>query len=112
MSHNVSTNITGGTKFVKYFTSVDYLHEGDILKKTDNGKSYNPEYNFNRINMRTNLDFDLTSSTVLAVNLAGSYGVKQDVYGQDAWEYRIWQSIYRNPPDAYMPLYSDGSWGY
>ncbi len=112
MSYNGSLNISGGSPLVKYFTAVDYLHEGDIIKKIDNGKSYKPGYGFDRVNARTNLDFNLTRSTVLSANLAGSYGVKQDAYGQDSWEYRIWQSIYNNAPNLYYPRYSDGGWGY
>jgi TonB-linked SusC/RagA family outer membrane protein len=88
------------------------LDEGDILKKLNNGKSYQPGYGFNRTNVRTNLDFNLTKTTVLSANLAGSYGVKQDAWGQDSWEYRIWQSIYSSPPDIYYPQYNDGGWGY
>ena len=112
MSYNGSLNVSGGSPLVKYFTSIDYLHEGDIIKKIDNGKSYKPGYGFDRVNARTNLDFNLTKSTVLTANLAGSYGVKQDAYGQDSWEYRIWQSIYNNAPNLYYPRYSDGGWGY
>lgn len=111
-SYNASMNISGGTPFVKYFTAIDYLNEGDMLKKLSNGKSYQPGYGYNRTNVRTNLDFNLTKTTVLTANLAGSYGVKQDAYGQDSWEYRIWQSIYSSAPDIYYPQYSNGGWGY
>lgn len=109
---NASLNISGGTADVKYFTSVDLLNQTDIIKHYDNGKGYDPGYGFKRLNVRSNLDFNLTKTTQLSVNLAGSYGVKQDAYGQDPWEYRIWQSIYSNPPDVYYPKYSDGSYGY
>jgi len=112
IDNNASVNISGGTSFAKYFTSVDYLNQTDILKKIDNGKSYDPGYAYQRLNVRSNIDLNLTKTTVLSVNLAGSYGVKQDAYGQDSWEYRIWQSIYSVPPDVYYPKYSDGSWGY
>ena len=112
MSYNANVNISGGTSAVKYFTAIDYLNEGDILKKIDAGKGYDPGYGFKRLNARSNLDFNLTKSTVLTANLSGSYGVRQDTYGQDAWEYRIWQSIYSSAPDIYYPRYSDGTWGY
>ena len=112
MSYNANINATGGTDLVKYFTSIDFLNEADILNKVDNGKTYDPGYGFKRVNVRSNLDFDLTKTTVLSSNLAGSYGIKQDCWGQDDWEYRIWQSIYSAPPDAYLPRYSDGAWGY
>jgi TonB-linked SusC/RagA family outer membrane protein len=112
MDYNASINISGGTKEVKYFTSVDYTNETDILKHWENGKTYDPGYGYKRLNVRSNLDINLTKTTVLSANLAGSYGVKQTAYGQDDWEYRIWQSIYSVPSDVYYPSYSDGSWGY
>ncbi len=112
MSYAANVNASGGTSFVKYFTSIDYLYEADIMKKIENNKNYKPGYGYNRINVRSNMDFNLTSSTVLTANLSGSYGVKQDVWGQDSWEYRIWQSIYSSAPDNYLPYYDDGSWGY
>ncbi|MBB3188127.1 SusC/RagA family TonB-linked outer membrane protein [Microbacter margulisiae] len=112
MDHNVNMNISGGTPEVKYFTSVDYEDEGDILKHYPNGKGYTGGYGFKRLDVRSNLDFNLTRTTTLKADLAGSYGVVQDAYNQDSWEYRIWQSIYSNPPDVYYPRYSDGSWGY
>lgn len=112
MSYAANINAAGGTSFVKYFTAIDYLYEGDIMKKIDNNKNYSPGYGFNRINVRSNMDFNLTKTTVLTANLSGSYGVKQDVWGQDAWEYRIWQSIYSSAPDNYLPYYPDGSWGF
>jgi TonB-linked SusC/RagA family outer membrane protein len=112
MSHNVNMDISGGTQEVQYFTSIDYQDEGDILKHYPNGKGYTGGYGFKRLNVRSNLDFNLTKTTTLKADLAGSYGVVQDAYGQDPWEYRIWQSIYSNPPDVYYPQYPDGSWGY
>ncbi len=112
MSYKANISASGGTEFVKYFTSVDYISEGDILKHYDNNKGYNPGYGYDRLNVRSNLDFDLSKTTLFSASLAGSYGVKQDVYGQDDWEYRIWEAIYTSAPDSYLPNYEDGSWGY
>lgn len=112
MSYNTSLNVSGGNSSVKYFTAVDYLSEGDILNKIDNGKTYNTGYGYQRLNVRNNLDINLTKTTVLTANLAGSYGVRQDAYNQDSWEYRIWQAIYSSAPNNFLPRYSDGSWGY
>lgn len=32
-SYNANINVSGGTRIVKYFASVDYSHEGDMYKK-------------------------------------------------------------------------------
>ena len=51
-SYNPNVNISGGTKAVKYFASVDFLHEGDLYREFDNNRGYNAGYGFNRINSR------------------------------------------------------------
>ena len=114
MSYNPHVNISGGTKFVKYFASVDFVHEGDLYRQYNNNRGYEPGYGYNRINVRSNLDFQLTKTTKLKANLFGSNGVKKGPYGiQSAWhETQLWESVYSAPTDAFLPIYSDGTWGY
>ena len=110
MAYNASVNVSGGTKFVKYFAAVDYLHEGDIFKTLDSGEGYEPGFAFNRVNVRSNLDFQLTKTTTFSSNLFGSNGVKKT-----PWNFSgnfPWQAIYSTAADAMMPQYADGSWGY
>jgi len=112
MSHNANLNISGGTKFVKYFTSADFLHEGDLFKIYDNSRGYKPGFGFNRLNARTNLDFQLTPSTLFKVNLSGSYGVRKSPWGFSGNQYGAWIDAYTTAPDVFLPVYADGSWGY
>ena len=42
MSYNPHVNISGGTKFVKYFASVDFVHEGDLYRQYNNNRGYEP----------------------------------------------------------------------
>lgn len=112
MSYNANVNISGGTSFVKYFTSIDFLNEGDLFKVYDNNRGYNSGFGYNRINARSNLDFTLTPSTLFKVNLSGSHGVRKLPWDFSDNNYNYWISAYSAPPDAMLPLYSDGSWGY
>lgn len=115
MSYNPNVNISGGTKHVKYFASVDFLHEGDLFRQIDNNRGYKAGYGFNRVNVRSNLDFQITPSTILKVNLSGSHGEKRGPYSIEfnSWyETQLWQAAYSAPSDAFLPKYSDGSWGY
>lgn len=112
MSYNANINLSGGTSFVKYFASVDLLDEGDLFREYDNSRGYQPGFGYTRINGRSNLDFNLTSSTVLKVNLAGSYGVRKTPWDYEDSDYGAWISAYSTPPDAMMPVYSDGTFGY
>ncbi|MGZ3973711.1 MAG: SusC/RagA family TonB-linked outer membrane protein [Flavisolibacter sp.] len=110
MSYNANLSVSGGSSFVKYFTAVDVLHEGDIMKMHNNYKGYAPGFFYDRLNVRSNMDFKLTGSTTLQANLAGLYGNKQDSWS--GFEYSWYQSIYGLAPDLFYPQYSDGSYGY
>ncbi len=115
MSYNPNINISGGTKNVKYFASVDYLHEGDLYRQWNNGRGYETGYGYDRLNVRSNLDFQLTKTTLLKVNLFGSHGQKKGPWlGSDDAYYQttLWTSAYSAAPDIFLPRYSDGSWGY
>ena len=118
MSYNANVNVSGGTKFVRYFASADYVHEGDLFRVYDNGRNYKSGYGFDRINVRSNLDFTITPTTTLKVNLAGSNGVKKapmlnDINSNDAWQMgQQWSGAYNIAPDVFLPKYSDGTWGY
>ncbi len=112
MSYNANVNISGGTPFVKYFTSVDFLNEGDLFKEYSNSRGYKSGFGYNRINARSNLDFNLTKSTLFKVNLAASHGVKKLPWDYSDNDYGAWISAYGTPPDAMLPIYSDGTWGY
>ena len=72
MSYNASLNVSGGTQFVRYFVGADFLHEGDLFNVMDNGRGYSGGFGYNRINVRSNLDFSLTKTTTLKVIIAGS----------------------------------------
>ena len=115
MAYNPNINISGGTQAVKYFASVDFLHEGDLFRQWDNNRGYKAGYGFNRINVRSNLDFKLTKTTLLKANISGSHGVKQGPWNiaANSWaETQLWQAAYSAPSDCFLPRYSDGTWGY
>ena len=113
-SHKATVNASGGNKFVRYFGSLAYLHEGDMFKEYENNKGYVPNYNFDRFNFRSNLDFQVTQTTNIKMNLSGYYSQKNTNYnGQEgSHDYLMWQSVYFMPPDVFLPQYSDGRWGW
>ncbi len=112
MSYNANINVSGGTKFVKYFAGADFLHEGDLFRQFENDRGYTSGYGFDRLNVRSNLDFSLSSTTNLKVNLFGSRGVKKSPWGASSDDYGFWIAAYSTAPDVFIPQYSDGTWGY
>ena len=117
VSYNAYVNVSGGTKFIRYYAAVDYVNEGDLYDIPENGRSYSSEFAYQRINVRSNLDFNITKSTVFKVNLSGSNGIRHIPwrhmhYSGDTWQQgQAFASAFSTPPDVFMPRYSDGSWG-
>ena len=109
MDHRVNMNVSGGTDFAKYFSSLAYSTESDLLKTMDNGRGYTPGFGYNKFNFRTNLDLNLTKTTSLKFNLAGVYSQLKTARGGSV-DLAL-QGEYFTPPDAYLPQYADGRWG-
>src|SRR5690554_7148704 len=112
MAYNANVSVGGGTDFVRYFVSADYLNEGDLFKVYDNNRGYESGYGHNRMNVRSNLDFDLSPTTTFSVNLAGSRGERKRPWNASGSDYSYWIAAYSTAPDLFLPRYSDGSWGY
>lgn len=94
---NANFNLTGGTKFVKYFCSFGYLYEGDFFKGRKEGY-YNMSYYFHRFNYRTNVDFALTKTSTLSLNVGGETGIKNSPQNNP------WRNLYSTGPARY-PAY-------
>ncbi len=114
-SHRATLSAQGGSKAVQYFGSLAYLHEGDMFTDYDNGKGYSPNYNYDRFNFRSNIDFNLTKTTKFKLNLSGYYSQKNTNYNNegstsraDAW---MWRATYGLAPNLFLPMYDDGRWG-
>ena len=108
ISNKYNVNISGGTDFVKYFASLGYIYDGDIFETGVNSRGYSPEFKYERYNFRTNLDFNLTKTTVFKVNISGYYGKQQTPANG---KYNMWYSVYKYSPSSALPIYSDGTFG-
>lgn len=89
---NYNLNARGGNDFVQYYVSLGFLNEGDVWA-VGNDFPYeydkkNAHYFHRRYTFRNNLDFNLTKTTKLSVNLGGnikSWGKPQDWFTQEQW---------------------------
>ena len=117
LSYNTNLNISGGTKFVKYFVAFDFQNEGDMTNVWENHQGYEGGYTYNRLNVRSNLDFQITKSTMFKVNLAGSNAQQKTpryYYGNNGewFQQQNWAGAYGMAPNLFPVQFSDGSWGY
>ena len=117
LSYNTNLNLSGGTQYVKYFVSFDFQNEGDMTRIWDNHQGYEGGYSYNRLNVRSNLDFQVTKTTQFRVNLAGSNAQQKTpryYYGNSGewFQQQNWAGAYRMPPNVYPVRFANGAWGY
>jgi hypothetical protein len=93
-------NIQGGTEFVKYFLALGYNDEGSYFEGAKIGQ-YNMEFGSKRFNYRTNVDFNLTKSTTLSMNLGGNIAIIRNGNQNNFWRKLQWTGNARFP--AYFP---------
>jgi len=75
-------NVSGGGERARYFISLGYMNQGGFFKDVSPGVDNN--FNYQRYNYRANLDYDITPSTLLKINLGGYYGVQNQVNSSNA----------------------------
>ncbi|MCR5679221.1 MAG: TonB-dependent receptor [Prevotella sp.] len=116
LSYNTNINFSGGTKAVRYFVAFDYQNEGDMTRIWENNQGFTGGYSYNRLNVRSNLDFQITKTTLFRVNLAGSNAQKKSpryYYGNNGefFQQQNWAGAYRMPPNVFPVKFSNGAWG-
>ncbi len=76
MDHRFSVSARGGTSNAKYFLTLSYLKESDLLESEQN--LYDPDFKYERINYRMNFDFTLTKTTQLSISSSGFVGTSSN----------------------------------
>ena len=82
-------NISGGSDKVRYFVSMGYMFQDGILKQMP-GLSYNNNFSYNRYNYRANLDFKLTETTDMKLNISGVVGKTYEPMEDDGIDDNVW----------------------
>ncbi|WP_083251938.1 TonB-dependent receptor [Pedobacter steynii] len=103
---NTNLNVSGGSQSVRYYVSASFYNQ-DGSYKVSKQNGYNPNLNFKRYDFRTNLDIDLSPTTLLSMNLDAML-VSSRYPGLSAS--KIWYNAYLTPPIAFPIQYPDGSW--
>ena len=66
---NVNLNISGGSDLVRYYLSASFYNQGGQYNvKKENG--YDPNLNYKRYDFRSNVDVNITKTTLLQMNLS------------------------------------------
>ncbi len=107
-NEKVNLNVSGGTERIRYYVSGAYLHENGILK-TKEMEDDKSKLKFDRFNFRSNVDIDLSKTTLFKLNLGGYYKEKgQPGFGVSD----IFYATLATTPISYPKIYSDGSYAH
>lgn len=113
MNEKLSVNISGGSKWVKYFSAMSvYNQEGQYAVNNSDYPwvstkigSYGKNINYIRYNFRTNVDMDITKWTRVSLGLQGNVANNvEPAEGSD----NIYLWINNCAPNAFPVLYKDG----
>ncbi len=105
MTTKANIGVSGGTKNVRYYVGGSYYLEDGILNVTATDR-YDAQMSYQRFNFRTNVDINLTKSTVLGMNVSTQFTVKNSpTSGLDT----ILKQTMTMAPTAIPLIYSDGS---
>lgn len=97
--------VNGGSNFARFFVSAGYLSQGGIYKKFDT--PYPSDQVFKRYNFRGNVDVDVTKTTLIKLDLSGSFGsINRPRYDNEPFFSNV-----RFAPNLSPIRNPDGSWG-
>ncbi|MEJ7828723.1 MAG: TonB-dependent receptor, partial [Segetibacter sp.] len=103
-------NISGGSKFSRYFTSFGHTFEDGMFKDMPTRSGIKTTPNYNRYNFRANVDFNPTSSTTISIRLAGRLEKRYST--QSIGSAADWRSQYEHTQEAFVSrILFIPSWG-
>lgn len=111
-----NVNIQGGTKRVRYFTSLEYYDQLGLYKNLTNSSSYTQTSNasFKRYGFRANLDFLLTNTTTFSINFGTRFEERNgpNITENSATKYNeIFYELNHTPGWIFPVRYQNGFYG-
>ncbi|MDD7885390.1 TonB-dependent receptor [Flavivirga sp. 57AJ16] len=100
-----SLNVAGGSDVLRYALTTSYYNERGILD-SDPNQSYNSETRLNRVTVRTNVDINLSKTTLLRVNIGGFL---QQLQKGDSSTDNLFNTAFETTPYVHPAIYSDGT---
>lgn len=103
-NQRISADISGGTNLLRYRFILGVYHENGIIA-TDDNASFDSELKLTRYNIRSNIDMNLTKSTVFSVSIGGFI---QDRHAPGSDIDGLLSSAMETPPIVHPTVYSNG----
>jgi TonB-linked SusC/RagA family outer membrane protein len=105
---NAYLSVSGGSDKVRYYSIIDYTGAYGLLNGIQNNL-YNSNLKYSKANVRSNVDFSISPTTKMSVNVLGIFmetNRPNDITAGDA----MW-NVYATPANAFPYKTMDGIWG-
>lgn len=104
-SSRYTINFRGGAENAKYFVSGAYYSSEGVFKDNPYSK-YDSDFDFQRYNLRANVDLKVSKTTFLSVDISGQYVNKlhPNRTNDDIFRFMLF-----TPPHLFPTVYSDGT---
>jgi TonB-linked SusC/RagA family outer membrane protein len=110
IENQVTLSVSGGDDRLKYLTLFNFVNANGLLNGTEVNDGYSTQLKYSKGNIRTNIDFSLTPTTKMNVNIMGYFVETNRPHGISAND--IMSFFYNTPASAYPVMMSDGkTWG-
>ena len=103
----VNLSVNGGTDVLRYALVLGVFNESGIIK-TDPEQEWDSSLKVSRYTVRSNVDVNVTPSTLLRINIGGMLQTRNAPPGDDETNFGIFYQAMRIPPYVHPPKYADG----
>ncbi len=118
VNNKLAVEFSGGGERFRYFTMVNLVSDKGFIKNFSDTEGYSTQDKYVRGNLRTNLDIDLTETTMLKVNMLGMLSEMSQPGGPTSIgststtaKADLWDMVYSIPSLAFPIRNEDGNWG-
>ena len=105
---NAFVSMYGGSENVEYYTQLGYTDAQGLLKNTNQG-DWDSQLKYSKMNIRTNVDFQVTKSTKVRTNILAIFMETNGVPNMNSND--AWWHLYKVPALAFPIKTLGGVWG-
>lgn len=104
----INFSAKGGSKNVKYYTLLNFQDSRGLLKPTNQNDGYSTQQKYSKLNIRTNLDINVSKNTTVDINFLGNFS---EHHRPATTTGDLFNSIFQVPSGAFPIKTKNNIWG-
>lgn len=113
-NHRLNLTFDGGSDRFRYYSVIDYMHDKAFYKEKQPDNRYSTKPSDVRLNIRTNIDVNLTPSTLFNIGLLGKLQETNSAFyigDTENGETAFSEILYKTPSAVFPVRFADGTYG-